>query len=43
MVSKLCHICNKIANTICKLCGRPVCEKHKNKHEVCDSCASGLH
>ena len=42
MVAKLCHICNKLADDICKLCGRPACKKHMNKHNVCESCATGL-
>ncbi len=41
-VKKLCHICSRIATQTCKLCGRPVCEKHMGKRGICVSCARGL-
>ena len=37
----LCHICGKIATTACRLCGKPVCEKHVNSKNICRSCSAG--
>ena len=41
MKIKLCHICGKIADGICSLCGRPFCKNDAAKTNVCSSCASG--
>ena len=41
-ITRLCHVCGRIATVVCKLCGRPVCDMHSDqKHGVCTTCKSG--
>ncbi len=37
----LCHICMKVADSVCVLCGKPVCNEHMGKDMVCKSCIAG--
>jgi hypothetical protein len=42
MLKSLCYICGDIASYTCKLCGRPVCDKHYVASlGVCINCAKG--
>jgi hypothetical protein len=42
MLKALCYICGEVASHTCKLCGRPVCEKHYIPSlGVCINCAKG--
>jgi hypothetical protein len=41
-MKSLCYICGDIASHVCKLCGRPVCDKHYIASlGVCVRCARG--
>jgi hypothetical protein len=42
MSSRLCHICGKVADRTCSMCGRPVCIKDYDVVSgMCASCRSG--
>jgi hypothetical protein len=42
MLKSLCYICGDVASHTCKLCGRPVCDKHYVASlGVCVNCAKG--
>jgi hypothetical protein len=42
MLKSLCYICGDVASHTCKLCGRPVCDKHYIAAlGVCVNCAKG--
>ncbi|MHB1830752.1 MAG: hypothetical protein ACYCO0_05160 [Candidatus Micrarchaeaceae archaeon] len=36
----ICHVCGKVAERACRMCGRASCEMHL-KNGICRSCLSG--
>lgn len=41
-IKRLCHICGKVADRTCKMCGRPACDEHYDpKLGICISCKVG--